>query len=342
MIGRAGFGPPVPFVTPLPPGETLEQLASPPAVWHTWGVVMHARQIGVLACALGPAQLFMVPCALAVVVRHDRPDNAYLQLAQSNQVLASSVGTLAIGTGPGTSLASGTLIAPGWVLTVAHPISALTPASSVRFSVGDQESVAAQVIRHPSWSGAFLSGFDLALVRLQTPLTSSAMPALWRSTDGPLIGRLGLWAGTGRTGDGLIGDALASTALRAFTNTIDDQAATPSGLATLLRADFDGPDVGQAGPLGLGLPTDLEGSTAPGDSGGPLLVQDALGAWRIAGVHSYILNQSPRAGYRTVMASTSIAPLEGWIAQTIPAPGSATALALLGLVAARRHRRGAA
>jgi hypothetical protein len=222
------------------------------------------------------ALIALAPGAQGVVVRHDRPDSAYLQLASSNPVLASSVGTLAIGTGPGTGLATGTLIAPGWVLTVAHPISALTPASSVRFTLGSQESVAAQVVRHPLWSGVFTSGFDLALVRLQTPLTASAMPGLWRSTDGPLPGRAGLWAGAGRTGDGLTGDVLASTRLRAFTNTIDDQAATPSGVATLLRADFDGPDAGQAGPLGLGMPTDLEGSTAPGDSGGPLLVQDAL------------------------------------------------------------------
>jgi hypothetical protein len=40
------------------------------------------------------------------------------------------------------------------------------------------------------------------------------------------------------------------------------------------------------------------------------------------------------------MASTSIAPLEGWITQTIPAPGPALLLGLAGVQAARRRRAG--
>ena len=288
------------------------------------------------SCVAGLCCCACISPALGVVIRHDRFDSQYTHLAQNNPIAAGSVGTLAIG----TTLASGTLIAPGWVLTAAHLFSNATAPSGVRFILGSSEAVASQVVRHPSWSGAFLSGFDLALVQLSNPLTSpaGATPALWTTAQGQLTGRNGLWVGTGRTGDGLTGDNLASTALRAFTNVIDDQAATPSSLAILLRADFDGPELGQSGPLGAGIPTDLEGSIAPGDSGGPLLVQDADGQWRIAGVHSFILNQSPRAGYRTVMASTGVAQLEGWITTTIPAPNAAGALALLGLIAARRKR----
>jgi hypothetical protein len=259
--------------------------------------------------------------ALGVVIRHDRDDNAYVQLAAGLSV-APRIGTLSV---PG-ALATGTLIAPGWVLTAAHPLDQGVLASQVRFTIGKRQVQASRIVLAPAWTGVFSAGGDVALVQLAEAITAPAYPQL--AAQAPAPGATGLWLGAGRTGNGFTGDILASTTLRAFANTID--AVTPAGL---LQADFDSP-IGPAGAQAL----DLEGAIAPGDSGGPLLIADGSGGWHIAGVHSHILNQSPRAGYGTTMFSAGVAPLGAWIGATIPAPGAAGALVCAWCVALRRRR----
>jgi hypothetical protein len=139
---------------------------------------------------------------------------------------------------------------------------------------------------------------------------------------------------------------------RAMRNIIDliifpNGTISPNG--TILLSDFDSP--GDANnSLGSGsspTPLDLEGMVAPGDSGGPVFIEEG-GIWYIAGVHSFLADPGPPTGngqvdarYGDIMGSTRVSSYAGWINSVVPEPASMTALAigLIGLLARRRRSR---
>src|SRR5688572_2437377 len=94
-------------------------------------------------------------------VRHDQSDSSYRNLSSSY----ASVGKLNWTDSGASYLASGTLIAPNWVLTAGHCTDGQA-VSRMSFALGGSTYTAAQWIPHPQWNGNLSSGFDIGLVRL--------------------------------------------------------------------------------------------------------------------------------------------------------------------------------
>ncbi|MBK5927061.1 trypsin-like serine protease, partial [Rhodobaculum claviforme] len=213
---------------------------------------------------------------------------------------------------------SGTLIAPGAVLTARHCIDIYRSDGTFSFTVqsrdlkvgftdpdgGNITRVGVSAIQRftadlPEFDrGAFFNGSDLALLFLSTPVPDRTPFAF--VTD-PRPGEVGLMVGYGAHGvarEGAPTDRSATYQGERWgaLNTMDLVGPssifggpapdfTVSGDNSLIYSDFDAPS-GTVNSLGLVSDPAMiegEGTTAPGDSGGPLLVQRD-GVWLLAGI----------------------------------------------------------
>lgn len=191
--------------------------------------------------------------ASAIIIRHDRDDSAYRELAHGFDFVCVVGGAM------------GTLVDPEWVLTAAHVAEPLGQGDVIRF--GPREIPIAEVIPHPDF-GFAETHRDLALIRLAEPVTD-LRPALLHHQDDEVGQRVTL-VGEGQTGTGETGPTDEPEVLRAAHNVVDS--ATPGWISF----DFDAPPAGE----------DLEGISGPGDSGGPALIRRDAG-WAIVGVSAY-------------------------------------------------------
>jgi len=158
-----------------------------------------------------------------------------------------------------------------------------------------------------------LDGTDLAVIELASALPERNEPflLLWEPLD--IIGSEGTLLGYGRAGVGSTGaQGGVSSTLRGATQAIeaygqaigtstngtpnnpdDDFLFLGNGTSNIYSTDFDDPEdpngpsniFGQTPALQLPMVSAFEGTTAPGDSGGPLLAM-VDGEWVIAGVLS--------------------------------------------------------
>jgi len=291
------------------------------------------------------AVVLLTQSAWGIVRRHDVDDSQYTNLA--NQPQFAAVGKVFAGTRAG----SGTIIANGWwVLTAAHVVFGV-PASSVSFQIGAATYNAQNVYIYPGYSGIT---HDIALIELNAPVAGVTPAQIYTGTNE--IRKQGHSVGYGSTGTGTTGFINGTYGTkRAMQNVIDlivlpNGAIDPNG--TILLSDFDSPSPGGTNnSLGLWgsspTPLGLEGMGAPGDSGGPVFIEEG-GVWYIAGVHSFIGDPGPPAGngqadarYGDILGSTRVSSYAGWINSTVPEPASMTALAigLIGLLARRRRSR---
>jgi len=101
---------------------------------------------------------------------------------------------------------SGTLIHQEWVLTAAHCVDDVD--SSFRINVGanrwldGKQRRIATVKIHPGYDPDDLSSVDLAMVRLDSPISGVSLPSLVSNPSWPVIDQILIVVGWGQTSDG--------------------------------------------------------------------------------------------------------------------------------------------
>lgn len=232
--------------------------------------------------------------------------------------------------------ASGTLIAPNWVVTAGH-------VAIGNFTIGGNTYAAAEMIKHPQFlaNGSNVGyGYDIAVMRLSTPVVGIA-PSPFYIGNGELGAMLSI-TGYGETGVGSTGQSSNPGTLRGGTNIADELMSFSNGPGgqvgaqnAVLLSDFDAlasrDPSGSFNTLGTRTATDLEYHLAIGDSGGGVFIQEN-GTWYLAGVNSFVASQRDWTGsgntlpfgYGAVSGFTRVSSFKDFIqsATGVPEPSS--------------------
>lgn len=311
------------------------------------------------ACVAIAAGLLCAGAARAGTIRHDRTEQAYKDRAAEPQFAA--VGRYSAG----SLVGSMTLIAPGWALTAAHVVD--TDADGLvsdenltndSVTIGSVTRKVAELIvpvgvnGNRGWNGSINSGFDIALARLESPITTVVPASIY--TGFQELGKTVTSVGFGQGGNGKTGATTAYGTKRAGDNVIDRYITFSNG-ATALQYDFDEPAT-RTSPnyTGSTTPLDLEYMIGPGDSGGGTFIYEN-GAWYVAAVHSgtYDIYAYPGATsnastYGDATLLTRVSAYQDFIMSNIPEiaalavapePASLAALAIVGATLGRRRRK---
>ncbi len=272
--------------------------------------------LGILALA------FHSTSTTGATIRDDQPDSAYLDLGASLDY--APVGSFVNSFGLN---GSGTLIAPDWVLTAGHNLIA---ASSGTFTINGASYSSTELVRNPGWQESNpLGGYDFGLVHLSTSVAGVTPASLY--TGSSEFGQMATFVGFGFTGTGLTGFRTLDNKKRAFQNIIDGDFGNP---AVLLGCDFDNPHSLADNAFGDPIPLGLEGSVAPGDSGGGVFLTIGSQIY-LAGVISFVAGTdgSGNADYGDVSGFGRVSAFTPWIMSTVPEPSVPALLAGAGAAA---------
>ena len=158
------------------------------------------------------------------------------------------------------------------------------------------------------------AGLDMGLIHLNTAVPASIIPATRTAAED--LGLDCTSVGFGLTGTGLTGYFGFSQQKQAHTNVLDVDGTATGTSSRILLADFDDPgNADGRNSWGDVLPTDLEGSVAPGDSGGGTFV-DLLGHTYLVGIHSFIAangDGNTNASYSDIYGATRVSAFNSWI-----------------------------
>lgn len=249
----------------------------------------------------------------------------------------------------GGQYCSGVLIAPTTVLSARHcgPLTG----EFVRFGTSYSSPTFSSNIQSVFFPGGgtdaspLLNGGDLAILTLATAVPSSiATPYLLSDATTTLTGFTIATVGYGQRGIGSTGATGSDGIRRGGTNVLDrygaavNTSSTIAGTSNIFSTDFDNP-FGTSNTLGwLGsqtTATSIEATTARGDSGGPLFVDNA-GQWTLVGVLSG--GTTSNSVYGDISWWTGVAPFRaqieaagGVFTTVVPEPGT-YGLMLVGLV----------
>ena len=263
-----------------------------------------------LACSLLAVSL----PALAVVIRHDVPDQKYRVQETHMQAIANL-----------PHEGHGVLIAPQWIVTAAHatqwhPVTEIMLNGACRkverlivhkgYKTLPKELTTADADAAPAIA-LLAASDDIALIKLVQPVTDVEPLKLYRGDDE--AGKLMQLMGMGATGNGERGQPLHSshrTAMRRAFNVVNTADTRWLGYV------FD------AGPGAH----PLEGMSGNGDSGGPVLIEQD-GEWKLAGLTSWTFAEGKVSAwkpgrYGSKSFAVRLSRYLDWIGQELTADGS--------------------
>jgi len=143
------------------------------------------------------ATAMLIPLASdAIVVRHDRDDSAFLELADTYRCTVTFMDA-----DPAALSGMGTLIDRQWVLTAAHVAVGLSSTSIAEIAA--RAYPIAQIVLHPQWHRDADVRVDIAMVRLAQPVEGCAPVRLYTGVDE--AGLVVTFVGRGAKGTGLSG-----------------------------------------------------------------------------------------------------------------------------------------
>jgi Trypsin/PEP-CTERM motif len=277
------------------------------------------RAAGLSACLMMPLAL-----AQAGLIDDGANDADHIALAAQPQYDAVGFTTRQNALNQTVLDSSGILITPDWVLTASHTLVA-GGRPDTTFTIGGETRNIAQAIRNPNFTGQIEDGYDVALLKLDAPITNVTPAQLYTGTAASLQGQTLTYVGYGRSGTGSTGDTIPAGTKRAGNNIAEQLGFTLNPGAgqvvysnQIMFADMDKQGGIGGNPLGGTNPINLEYLIALGDSGGGLFTEQN-GQHFVAGVHSILFDFDPTGilGYGDVMGSTTIEQSLTWIQDTI-------------------------